>query len=174
MGAARLPLGHEHLWTPVGAGVKSEQELDALVLCLMADSAEGWEHARGSDETIAAVPGLEGLTIVQDYIADAARRARERPGWAGVPTRPERRPDQAPPPRHRRASIEARRDVMPATSAVKRREEERMAERLRTQPAEARARRGWRAETPPAARPDVRGGGGPCSSRRPPLRAPPP
>src|SRR5918996_421048 len=69
-----------NLWTPVGAGVKSEEEVDALALYLFADSLEGREQARGIDETISEVPGLEGLTIVRDYLDTAAGRARERPG----------------------------------------------------------------------------------------------
>src|ERR687892_35393 len=73
-----------NLWTPVGAGVKSEEEVDALALYLFADAREGREQIRGIDETISAVPGLEGLTILEDYLADAERRAAERPGWAGV------------------------------------------------------------------------------------------
>lgn len=98
--------GLEHLWTPVGAGVKSEEEVDALVLYLMADSEAGWEHARAIDQTIAEVPGLEGLTIVEDYIRDAARRAAERPGWAGVPA-PVRRDEPFTAPTHWRESVEA-------------------------------------------------------------------
>src|SRR5213596_1956535 len=49
----------ETLWTPVGAGVKSEEEVDALALYLFADSPEGREQVRGIDETIPPVPGLE-------------------------------------------------------------------------------------------------------------------
>jgi hypothetical protein len=117
----------EHLWTPVGAGVKTEEEVDALALYLFADSPEGYDHARGIDETIAAIPGLEGLTIIQDYLEAANRRAAERPGWAGV------KPTPAPSssngdgqiPAHWAESEDARPDVMPATSDVERREEER-------------------------------------------------
>ena len=121
----------ETLWTPVGAGVKSEEEVDALGLYLFGDSAEGREQIRGIDETIAAVPGLEGLTLLEDYLDTAERRVAERPGWAGVS--PARRPHEGhgvPPPAHWRASLEGRPDVMPATSEVERREEERMEERL--------------------------------------------
>src|ERR671935_2800449 len=46
------------LWTPVGAGVKTEEEVDALGLYLFGDSEEGLEQLRGIDETIAEVPGL--------------------------------------------------------------------------------------------------------------------
>ena len=72
-------------WTPVGAGVKTQEETDALGLYLMGDgSEEGLEAARGIDETIAELPGLEGLTLIEDYLEAAKRRVAERPGWAGV------------------------------------------------------------------------------------------
>jgi len=123
----------KNLWTPVGAGVKTEEEVDALGLYLFADSPEGREHARGIDETIAAVPGLEGLTILQDYLDAAIRRASERPGWAGVkPMAPPRRENGQPPvPAHWAESEEGRPDVMPATSDVERREEEHAARAMR-------------------------------------------
>ena len=79
-------------WTPVGAGVKTQEEVDALALYLMGDgSEEGADAARGIDHTIAALPGLEGLTLIQDYLKAAKRRVAERPGWAGVPPMPHRR-----------------------------------------------------------------------------------
>ncbi len=116
----------KNFWTPVGAGVKIEEEVDALAIYLFGDSAEGREHARGIDETIAAVPGLQGLTLLEDYLDGALDRAVERPGWAGV-TPPTARPGAAavPAPTHWRESEEGRNDVMPATSEVERREEER-------------------------------------------------
>src|SRR4051794_39144700 len=78
------------LWTPVGAGVKSEEEVDALALYLFGDSPEGRGQVRGIDETIAAVPGLGGLTLVEDYLDAAERRARGRPrgGGGGAGARP--------------------------------------------------------------------------------------
>ena len=118
-----------NLWTPVGAGVKSEEEVDALALYLFADSPEGRDQIRGIDETISAVPGLEGLTILQDYLAAAERRAAERPGWAGI-SPVSRHEGDAPAPTHWRESEERRADVMPATSDVERREEAQMDARL--------------------------------------------
>jgi hypothetical protein len=117
------------LWTPVGAGVKSEEEVDALALYLFGDSPEGREHARGIDETIAAVPGLEALTLIQDYLVAAEGRVAERPGSAGVSPSPVRR-ITAPAPAHWRDSEEGRVDVMPATTPVERHEEEAMTLRL--------------------------------------------
>jgi hypothetical protein len=79
-------------WTPVGAGVKTQEETDALGLYLMGDgSEEGAEAARGIDATISALPGLEGLTLIQDYLDEAAQRTVERPGWAGVEPMPQPR-----------------------------------------------------------------------------------
>ncbi len=72
------------LWTPVGAGVKSEEEVDALAIYLFGDGPEGREQARGIDRAISEVPGLEGLALIEDYLDAALRRADERPGWAGV------------------------------------------------------------------------------------------
>jgi hypothetical protein len=98
------------MWTPVGAGVKSEEEVDALGLYLFADAPEGREHARGIDETISAVPGLEGLTLIQDYLDTAERRVAERPGWAGVTPMPGARRDNGhtPAPTHWRESLPTR------------------------------------------------------------------
>lgn len=89
-------------WTPVGAGVKSQEEVDALGLYLLADSPEGWEAARGIDETIAELPGLSGLTLIQDYLEGALGRAAERPGWAGIESasQPARGNGKPPAPTH--------------------------------------------------------------------------
>jgi rubrerythrin len=119
-----------HLWTPVGAGVKSEEEVDALCLYLFGDSPEGREHARGIDETISEVPGLEGLTIIEDYLEAAERRAAERPGWAGIRRATRDSAHEVLPSHHWAATTDRRADVMPATSEVERREEAKMAARL--------------------------------------------
>jgi hypothetical protein len=91
-------------WTPVGAGVKTQEEVDALGLYLMGDSEEGRQAAREIDATIAELPGLEGLTLTQDYLDQSIQRTIERPGWAGVSPMPERHrastlgtPDHWPP-----------------------------------------------------------------------------
>jgi hypothetical protein len=123
----------EHLWTPVGAGVKSAEEVDALALYLFGDSDEGREQIRGIDQTIAAVPGLEGLHLLEDYLDAALERAAARPGWAGTTSIGRRGP--APAPTHWRESAEGRADAMPATSKIERREEAAMAKRLESEPA---------------------------------------
>src|SRR5256885_436264 len=73
-----------NLWTPVGAGVKSEEEVDALAIYLFGDGPDGREQIREIDRTISDLPGLAGMTIVEDYLNGALRRAAERPGWAGI------------------------------------------------------------------------------------------
>jgi len=73
-----------HLWTPVGAGVKTEEEVDALAICLFGDGWAGREQISEIDHTIAEVPGLEDMRLLGDYLDGALARAAERPGWAGV------------------------------------------------------------------------------------------
>jgi hypothetical protein len=79
----------ENFWTPVGAGPKSLEEVDALVLYLFGDSAEGRAGARDIDAMVQEIPGLEGLTLAEDYVDAALGRAARTPGWGGVaPTPP--------------------------------------------------------------------------------------
>jgi len=79
-------------WTPVGAGVKSQEEVDALGLYLFADAPEGRQAAREIDRTIANIPGLGGLTLIGDYLEGAEERARQRPGWgSAIPAPPRER-----------------------------------------------------------------------------------
>ena len=106
----------ERFWTPVGAGVKTEEEVDALALYLFGDSTEGREQARGIDETIAAVPGLERLRLLEDYLDGALARAAARPGWGGVQLSGPRAP-RFPPPTHWREPARARGDAVAAAGA---------------------------------------------------------
>jgi rubrerythrin len=78
------------LWSPVGAGVKSEEEVDALALYLFGDGPEGRWAIREIDDTIAELPGLDGLTLLESALDGAIARARATPGYAGpvpAPTR---------------------------------------------------------------------------------------
>ena len=68
----------------MGAGVKSQEEVDALVLYLFGYDDQGREMVRELDATVAEIPGLEGLRLLEDVLDEALARARERPGWAGV------------------------------------------------------------------------------------------
>ena len=73
----------EKLWLPVGAGVKSDEEVDALALYLFGDSPEGRAAITEIDATISELPGLDGLRLLEDALEDALERARLEPGWAG-------------------------------------------------------------------------------------------
>ena len=102
-------------WTPVGAGFKTQEETDALALYLMGDgSAEGLQAARSIDETIAELPGLEGLTLIENYLEAAQRRVAERPGWAGIQPMPARtRPSIAGTAAHWPSPQDTSRDDLP-------------------------------------------------------------
>jgi hypothetical protein len=79
----------ENFWTPVGAGVKSQEEVDALALYLFGYDERGREMIREIDATVQEIPGLEGLTLLEDVLDQALDRARRRPGYAGaVPAPP--------------------------------------------------------------------------------------
>jgi hypothetical protein len=78
----------ERLWTPVGAGVKSQEEVDALALYLFGDAPEGRQAIREIDAVVAEMPGLEGLRLLEDMLDQALDRARRRPGYAGVTPAP--------------------------------------------------------------------------------------
>jgi hypothetical protein len=74
----------QNFWTPVGAGVKSQEEVDALALYLFGYDEEGREMIREIDATISDIPGLEGLTLLEDVLDEALERSRKQPGYAGV------------------------------------------------------------------------------------------
>jgi len=61
-----------------------QEEVDALGLYLFADSDEGREAVRGIDQVVSDMPGLEGLTLLEDAIDEAVERARRKPGWGGA------------------------------------------------------------------------------------------
>jgi rubrerythrin len=77
-----------NFWTPVGAGVKSDEEVDALAIYLFGDAPEGRDGVREIDGTIAELPGLGGLTLMEDVLDRALARAAAQPGWAGVQPSP--------------------------------------------------------------------------------------
>ena len=80
----------QSLWTPVGAGVKSQEEVDALVLYLFGWDDEGRRMVREVDATVQEIPGLAGLTLLEDVLDAALDRARSTPGYAGVAPAPRR------------------------------------------------------------------------------------
>lgn len=73
----------QKLWLPVGAGVKSDEGVDALALYLFGDAPEGRAAIGEIDATISSLPGLDGLRLVEDALELALERARLKPGWAG-------------------------------------------------------------------------------------------
>jgi hypothetical protein len=66
-------------WTPVGAGVKSDEEVDALVLYLFGYDERGREMIREMDATVSEIPGLDGLTLLEGYLDEALERDRGAP-----------------------------------------------------------------------------------------------
>jgi rubrerythrin len=75
-------------WTPVGAGAKSQEEVDALGIYLFGDSPEGRSAIREIDATISELPGLAGLSLLEDALDGALERASDRPGYAGIAAGP--------------------------------------------------------------------------------------
>jgi hypothetical protein len=80
----------ENFWTPVGVGVKSQEELDALAIYLFGYDEQGREMLREIDRTVSEIPGLEGLRLLENSLDGALERARRQPGWAGVVEAPRR------------------------------------------------------------------------------------
>ena len=63
----------DHLWAPVGTGVRPQAETDFVVAYLMGD-AEGLEAAKSMDEAIGEIPGLEGISLITDSVKEAIDR----------------------------------------------------------------------------------------------------
>lgn len=76
------------LWAPVGTGGRAQSETGFVVTALV-----GGGDARAAvadmDATVAALPGLEGLTVYADAVASAARR-HGPPGDDGFVADPDR------------------------------------------------------------------------------------
>ena len=58
-----------HLWSPVGVGLRSRADADRLVLGLLGDDPA---TAAGIDASLAAIPGLRGLDLIQRCVAQAS------------------------------------------------------------------------------------------------------
>ena len=70
-----------HVWVPVGQGVKKLEEVDALALYLF-DDEQGEEDLLNLDEKIGKLPGLSGIKLMSKALHRARERARKNPGWA--------------------------------------------------------------------------------------------
>lgn len=71
------------LWAPVGTGVRPQAETDFVVTALF-DGEDGAAAIAGMDETVAALPGLDGLRVFADAAAAARARVGVRGDKAGV------------------------------------------------------------------------------------------
>ncbi|HEV2954232.1 MAG TPA: acyl-ACP desaturase [Candidatus Dormibacteraeota bacterium] len=71
----------DRVWVPVGQGVKTQEELDALALYLF-DDAEGEASLLAVDEKIGRLPGLEGIKLMSRALYSARARVKRNPSWA--------------------------------------------------------------------------------------------
>ena len=63
----------EHLWAPVGTGVRPQRETDFVIHSLFGDS-DGLVAVKEMEHTLGELPGLEGSTFLSDALQGAARR----------------------------------------------------------------------------------------------------
>jgi hypothetical protein len=63
----------DRLWTPVGTGVRPQDETDFVVLCLF-DSPGGVQAIREMEHEIAKLPGLDGFRLMTRAVSRALRR----------------------------------------------------------------------------------------------------
>ena len=63
----------EHLWAPVGTGVRPQEETDFVVEYLFSD-LDGAQAAREMDRTVGELPGMAGIQIFQSALSEAMRR----------------------------------------------------------------------------------------------------
>ena len=68
----------EHLWAPVGTGVRPQEETDFVVVSLFGDRS-GLAAAREMDATIGQLPGFAGSRILERALAEAMQRGRSSP-----------------------------------------------------------------------------------------------
>jgi rubrerythrin len=63
----------EHLWAPVGTGVRPQHETDFVIHALFGD-ADGMVAVKEMEHTLGELPGLRGSTFLSDALEAAARR----------------------------------------------------------------------------------------------------
>lgn len=63
----------KHFWSPVGAGVKSEEEVARLTRLIFPQEKADL-IAREIDQTLSDLPGLSGLSLMTDYMKKALAR----------------------------------------------------------------------------------------------------
>jgi hypothetical protein len=70
----------DHVWVPVGKGVKTQEEVDALALYLF-DDEQGEEDLLELDAKIGKLPGLTGIRLMSKSLYEARERVRRNPRW---------------------------------------------------------------------------------------------
>jgi rubrerythrin len=63
----------EHLWAPVGTGVRPQAETDHVIHTIFGD-ADGMVAVKEMEATLGELPGLEGIHAIADAIEAAGRR----------------------------------------------------------------------------------------------------
>ena len=71
----------DRFWVPVGQGVKTQEQVDALALYLF-DDEQGEEELLTIDEKIGKLPGLSGIKLMSRALYAARERRRQNPDWA--------------------------------------------------------------------------------------------
>jgi len=70
----------DRVWVPVGQGVKTQEEVDAISMYLF-DDEQGEEELLDIDAKIGRLPGLGGIQLMSKALYAARERARRTPGW---------------------------------------------------------------------------------------------
>lgn len=63
----------EHIWAPVGTGVRPQQETDFVLVSLFGGE-DGRQAAKEMDVTIAELPGFDGLRLIETSVEEAYSR----------------------------------------------------------------------------------------------------
>ena len=70
----------DRVWVPVGKGVKTQEEVDALA-CYLFDDEQGEEELLAIDEKIGKLPGLSGIKLMSKALYEARARMVKNPRW---------------------------------------------------------------------------------------------
>ena len=70
----------DHVWVPVGKGVKSQEEVDTLALYLF-DDEQGEQELLELDSKIGKLPGLDGIRLMSKALYEARERSRHDARW---------------------------------------------------------------------------------------------
>jgi hypothetical protein len=70
----------DRFWVPVGLGVKSQEEVDAVGLYLFGDE-EGRREAEAVEEKIRRLPGFASMRLLSNWIDAARKREAADPRW---------------------------------------------------------------------------------------------